>query len=53
MTVSEHLQNAIDELKSARDEAGIGTGLMIGGAIEKVRDIKSRYDNINDNERES
>lgn len=48
MTVSDHLEEALRELREAQDEAGIGTRLMVGELIDDLEDLKGRYERIND-----
>ena len=48
MSVSSHLRDAIESLEAARDEAGLGTSLMIDTQIKEVRDLLNRVTNIND-----
>jgi hypothetical protein len=56
--ISDHLESALEELRAAKEKAGIGTGLMLESSIKEVRQIKERYDSIHadgqsTNERES
>jgi len=49
---NEKLSEAIRLLQEARDEAGLGTSIMIEKEIEDVREIKTRLEDItngNDN----
>lgn len=48
MTVSDHLNEALQELRGAQEEAGIGTGLMLGELINDLEDLQERYERIND-----
>lgn len=44
----EKLDEAIRLLQEARDEAGLGTSIMIEQEIEDVREIKTRLEGITD-----
>lgn len=44
----EHVTNAIEELRAAREYADFGTALMIKDEIERLENLRHRFDNIND-----
>lgn len=48
MFVKEHLDNAIKELEMAESKAGMGTGLMIEPPLDEIKDIRDRFENINE-----
>lgn len=39
-----HIDNAISELREAKDGAGIGTTLMLESEINSLKEIKDTYD---------
>lgn len=39
-----HIENAISELREAKDGAGIGTTLMLESEINSLQEIKETYD---------
>jgi hypothetical protein len=39
-----HIENAIEELREAKDGDGIGTTLMLESEINSLREIKDTYD---------
>lgn len=42
MSVLEHLNEALDHLNQAREEAGLGTGMMIQERIESIEQLRDR-----------
>lgn len=47
MSVLSHINDALSHLRDAREEAGIGTGLMLDEAIDNIETIRNRYKRIN------
>lgn len=42
--VNEHIENAISELEQAREQAPMGTGMMIESAIGELERVKEAFD---------
>lgn len=43
----EHIEQALDHLREARDSAGMGTAMMLGEIIPELEGVYQRLDNIN------
>lgn len=48
MTILSHLSDALDSLEDAREEAGMGTALMLDSIINDLRRLIGRVENIQD-----
>lgn len=44
-----HLQDARDSLYAAKEEAGLGSNLMIGSIVDDLEDLINRFQNIHEN----
>jgi len=43
-----HIDAAISELQEAKEQAEMGTAMMIQTSIDRLRDIRDNYNEIND-----
>lgn len=50
MSLLSHIDAAIDELREAERNAGLGTRLMLQEERESLEQLRSRVENIDDNE---
>jgi hypothetical protein len=48
MTVLNHLHDALDSLESARDEANLGTSMMLDEIINDLDSLITRFEQNND-----
>jgi uncharacterized protein YicC (UPF0701 family) len=52
MTLLSHLNDALESLQEARDEAGMGTSLMLDSIIDDLQRLINRVENIQDESQE-
>lgn len=51
-TALEHLYEAVEHLRKAREKAGLGTSMMITSIIEDLNELIERTENIEDTDDE-